>query len=39
MALNFILFVANLLIAGVFIRFLESKMAGTSIGAALSYAY
>ena len=39
MAMHFLFFVANLLIAGVLIRLAETKLSGTKFGAALTFAY
>lgn len=39
MFLDFIKFIAQLLIAGVVIRLLEAKTKDTSVGKALSFAY
>lgn len=39
MFFDWIQFVANLLLAGIALRFVEMKLAGTDIGKALSFAY
>lgn len=39
MAVDFLQFIAQLLLAGIALRFLEMKLAGTDIGKALSFAY
>jgi hypothetical protein len=39
MFIDFLQFIANLLLAGITLRFIEMKLAGTDVGKALSFAY
>jgi hypothetical protein len=39
MFIDFLQFIANLLLAGIALRFVEMKLAGTDVGKALSFAY
>lgn len=39
LAINFLHFILNLILAGFVLRFLQVKMAGTDIGKALSFVY
>ncbi len=39
MVIDFLQFLANLLIAGILLRFAQMKLTGTELGKALSFAY
>lgn len=39
LAINFVHFILNLILAGFVLRFAQVKMAGTDIGKALSFVY